>query len=550
MPPAKKIWPILVLLTTLLLVPGLVFAQATCQSVQECATDFQTNGRFTLNGCGRASGGNIICQSGGLGTVGASTGGVWYDQTPEQFRNKVLGSPDNEIFGERYTYAQINWIFNTFVTMFSPRVNSLQDLTNFIGKLLSNQAPSLQDYASLGPLGLLMGGIGETLTNPPASGFQSVSQGLAKLQIVPSAYAQGVGYTSTSAVQKLWSASRNIAYLVSTILLIAAGFLIMFRVKINPQTVVSLQTMIPKLAITLILITFSYAIAGFVIDLIYVLISLFIGSLQFGVLDPAAISTAVGFFTQGSYNWVWVYFLVPLFLFFFLGALVGLGGFAALGPAGAIPGTIVAILAIIIFLLVIWILFKIWWMMVKTYITLIFLIIAGPWQIMLDLIPGQSGFGSWLRNIIANASVFVVVPIMFVLNMIFWQSPFALLKLPLISAIPALAPLGQLSAAFSGSFPNLPVIGGQGVIVQLAIGYAILALTPKVAEMIKDALKVPAFKYGSAIGEPLQFINKWGIQGAGTLAANAYETGRGPLPNTWTDAIGALRSVGVLGKRQ
>ena len=56
------------------------------------------------------------------------------------------------------------------------------------------------------------------------------------------------------------------------IILIAAGFMIMFRVKINPQTVVSLQTMIPKLVITLLLVTFSYAIAGLVIDMIYVFI--------------------------------------------------------------------------------------------------------------------------------------------------------------------------------------------------------------------------------------------------------------------------------------
>ena len=55
----------------------------------------------------------------------------------------------------------------------------------------------------------------------------------------------------------------------------------------------------------------------------------------------------------------------------------------------------------------------------KTYITLVLLIAIGPWQIMLDLIPGQSGFGPWFRNIIANASVFVVVPIMFAINMLF-----------------------------------------------------------------------------------------------------------------------------------
>ncbi|KKU62561.1 MAG: hypothetical protein UX86_C0046G0001, partial [Candidatus Amesbacteria bacterium GW2011_GWC1_47_15] len=37
----------------------------------------------------------------------------------------------------------------------------------------------------------------------------------------------------------------------------------------------------------------------------------------------------------------------------------------------------------------------------------------------------------------------------------------------------------------------------------LAIGYAILALMPKAADMVRDAIKAPAFKYGTALGEGL-----------------------------------------------
>jgi len=43
--------------------------------------------------------------------------------------------------------------------------------------------------------------------------------------------------------------------------------MIMLRVKISPQAVVTVQSAIPKLITTLILVTFSYAIAGLVIDL-------------------------------------------------------------------------------------------------------------------------------------------------------------------------------------------------------------------------------------------------------------------------------------------
>jgi len=47
--------------------------------------------------------------------------------------------------------------------------------------------------------------------------------------------------------------------------------MIMFRIKINPQTAITIQLALPKLIITLLLITFSYAIAGFMIDIFYLI---------------------------------------------------------------------------------------------------------------------------------------------------------------------------------------------------------------------------------------------------------------------------------------
>ena len=49
------------------------------------------------------------------------TVGPWYDQTPFQFAKRIgAGSPENEIFGERYTYAQVNWIINSLAVMLNP----------------------------------------------------------------------------------------------------------------------------------------------------------------------------------------------------------------------------------------------------------------------------------------------------------------------------------------------------------------------------------------------------------------------------------------------
>jgi len=54
----------------------------------------------------------------------------------------------------------------------------------------------------------------------------------------------------------------------------------MFRMKMNPQTVISIENALPKIVIALILITFSFAIAGFLIDLTYISMGLIVSMLS------------------------------------------------------------------------------------------------------------------------------------------------------------------------------------------------------------------------------------------------------------------------------
>ncbi len=462
--------------------------------------------------------------------------GPWYEQTPCQFYKKVKGpgTPENEIFGERYTYAQINWIFNSLYNIVMPSgIGDDKDLQKFIQDLIIGQGPTnptLANYSQLGLPGLLLDEISLSLSTPPASGIQELKSLASKILDlgtgVQPAYAQGYGFDQLSVVQTLWKATRNMAYLIMVILLVASGFLIMFRVKINPQAVVSLQTMIPKLIITMLLVTFSFAIAGLVIDLIYVVIAAVLAFLATGnVIHPANLGNAISWFTSSSYTGLVTYFILPwIIAILFAGTILNA---LTLGL-----GTLVSIIFLVFAIFLAWSLFKIWWMLVKAQITLIFLIVIGPLQIMLDLIPGQSGFSSWFKNIIANASVFAVVPIMFILGMIFWR-PFggstewgqAGEMWARILEWARLNPLGTVTTGVGGtsSLPNLPFVNGAGVIFNLVAGYVILAMTPKVADMIRDALKVPAFKYGAALGEALSPI---------TSTAGAYLLGVGKRSET------------------
>lgn len=466
----------------------------------------------------------------------------WYDQTPEQFAKKVKDptNPD-AIFGERYTFAQINWIINSLATIIAPNDSKkfIDETIKLINKARTGQIIQFSEYASLGVPGYILGSVSEIYSNPPASGVTEIKS-LASKAIdystgVTPAYAQsGYGFDSLSAVQNLWKAARNVTYLLMVIILVASGFMIMFRVKINPQTVVSLQTMIPKLVITLILVTFSFAIAGFVIDMVYVFITLFISMLQLsGIISPNNIGETIRLFTTTHGEWIIGYFLVPWLIILLMGVIVATIPVAATSiiiPVAVtllISGSVMAIFALVITIFLLFQLIKIWWMLLKTYITLILLIAIGPLQIMLDLIPGQSGFGPWIRNIIANASVFVVVPMMFLLNMLFWKPFFGLSTIPQIQGAldlaPWLSPLGGVETGIGTltALPNLPFMNGAGIILNFAIGYVILSLTPKVADMIRDALKVSAFKYGGAMGEALAPVG-W-LYGA---AASDRDAGR------------------------
>jgi len=452
--------------------------------------------------------------------------GPWYDPTTCQFQDKITSAPTDEIFGERYTYAQVNWITNSlYLQLFRAANNPIDALRRF----LLGEKPTFKDFAGLGPSGVLMGSLTEMYTHPPASGIQYLASRLQKLDPATPVYAQGFGYDSLDGVQLVWTASRNMTYFIITILLIASGFLIMFRVKINPQTAVTLQLMIPKIIITLLLVTFSYAIAGLAIDMVYVLLSFIISVLSSSApsIIPTA-STTISWFTTPDFSKVFFYYI---------------NVWNTIGWAVIIP-LLGQILGLVISLVVLWLIFKVWWMLLKTYIQLIFHIIIGPWLIMLDLLPGQSGFSSWFRNLVAHLSVFLVVPLMFLFNMILWRNNNAVSNF-IIQLLTTIGDPGVQGIPGSATFPSFPLFGQKSFLFNFALGYAILALIPKIAEIVRDALKVPAFKYGTAFGEalgPIKTLGGYAEQYGAGVIRKRKETARAAdlVPAKWEQALEAI----------
>lgn len=91
------------------------------------------------------------------------------------------------------------------------------------------------------------------------------------------------GFSGLEPAFGAWQVLRNTSYTIITILFVVIGVAIMFRVKIDPRTVMSIENQIPKLIVALLLITFSYAIAGLLVDITYVIFYLI-----FNLLHTAA----------------------------------------------------------------------------------------------------------------------------------------------------------------------------------------------------------------------------------------------------------------------
>lgn len=115
----------------------------------------------------------------------------------------------------------------------------------------------------------LSGSMISMLYTPPAGTLEYTHYLASSFGITERAYAQATGFEALTKLVEVWAIFRNIAYLLMVIAFIVVGFVIMLRVKIDPRTVMSIQNMLPRLVAAIIFITFSYAIAGFLIDIMW-----------------------------------------------------------------------------------------------------------------------------------------------------------------------------------------------------------------------------------------------------------------------------------------
>jgi len=350
-----------------------------------------------------------------------------------------------------------------------------------------NCPQEFQQQGAVHGLGRLIAGM---YVNPPASSIDYFADIGERLGIVARpAYAQmyvtSVGLSGLKPILPIWTLFRNIAYLFFVIVFILIGFAIMFRVKIDPQTVVSIQTALPKLVVALILVTFSYAIAGLLIDLIYVLIW-FLFSLFRGQLT-GAITSERELLGHNVFTAMWGMVQKEPFQIITAPASeiadIVEGLFADMPIISNIVGIAAGGLAAFVFAIAIaFAMFKLFFTLLICYITIILGVIFAPLMLALEAIPGQKALGNWIKMMIANIIPFPLVAVIFILTNIIvnnftaydvgWVAPF-------------------LGAGWGASYLG-PLIG-----------LGMVLLTPSIVDQVKKAIGAPGMGMAAGIGAPL-----------------------------------------------
>lgn len=494
--------------------------------------------------------------------VHAQEGGSWYNQGPFDWYMKVYdekSSPSNEIFGERYTAAQVQWIL---YSLFAIPLNALtNNNTSLIACMLAARdrtilldscgdglkgvfeqirnvfdLPQVRRGAERSPLALVF-----DTENRPISGIAYVKYTLSKFSLVPEAKAQGTGFGfgALGVILPLWQGVRNIAYSIFALVIIVFSFMIMFRVKISPQVVISVQSALPKVVIALILATFSYAIAGFMVDLMYVfigIISTFLTTAGFSSSFQSAYNVISGQIPLASellgsfviFLYMFVYDI--LFLFALLWSLIAtVLSISVFGALASILGVLVLIWAIV---LTFWYTIKIPFVLIKALVQIFLLVIVAPLQIALGALIPQLGFGAWFKNLIANILVFPLTGTLFYLAFFFLLTSYkvgleTIIEENIFSEIAEIFG-ANITGIMPGQLWSPPLLGSGAEITPLIfvlMSFGVIIIIPKAADFIKAMVTGERITFGTAIGEatgPAKF--------AGMSALYTIEKGRVPFP--------------------
>lgn len=438
----------------------------------------------------------------------AADTGSWYNQSFKEWYVKVYDentSNPSEIFGERYTAAQVQWVFYSIFSLIISGGNT--EVSKIIACAQTGEVTTcgsaIFNYFKKYNTSMNNTDSLYVFTARPISGIGYLTNLGTKFHIIPEAKAQtGFGFTAANPAQTIWKMIRDVSYALLVLVIIVMAFMIMFRVKISPQVVISIQSALPKIVLALILITFSYAIAGFLIDIMYVVVGLL-----------TAIFTSNSTLTE--YNWQTLFRQATTVNIFELLGKYGLlfilfAGMQKVQGAGFVD-VLVFIFSFIAIFILLWYSFKTLILVLKTYALIMLSIMFAPLQILLGTVTQGAGIGSWLKNMFSYLAVY---PVIYVLSFLAYF--FLIQGLPedvvtlFDKNVGLLTPFGIKANALGGipwmaPFSDTTGFIGNSRLLWMIVSFAIIVLIPKTTEIIQSFITKRPFDYGSAIGESVGY---------------------------------------------
>ena len=350
-----------------------------------------------------------------------------------------------------------------------------------------------------GAMGIVAGATATMYKQGPVGTQQYLAHLGEKAKIGPSpTYAQTTqGFEILRPIIKLWEWSRNLVYVFYVIIFVIIGMMIILRHRIGGQIPITIINSIPSVILSLVLVTFSYAIAGLIIDAMH---------LTTGIIHA-------GFFGQGSsiienidptkdYS-----FQSPQMSVFRIFGTAEVTDFETAFELGEIEGVMgdkvinfviniiegVAnfntLVSVVLSIAAVAAMFKIFFTLLIKYLTFMLSPVLAPFQFFLGSIPGKSSaIGSWFKGMISSVAAFVGVYTAFCIMVVLTREN----------------TLGDWTW-----FPPLTAFSaGRDTIAHL-LAYALFISTPNIPGMLDKALQAdPASIFGAVGGETKSAISK------------------------------------------
>ncbi|MBI2018224.1 hypothetical protein HYS96_00820 [Candidatus Daviesbacteria bacterium] len=487
--------------------------------------------------------------------------------TPSAVQSTVYSLPSTvQPTSPLYTDLLVNNMFHTFSclavgsSVIGQPCLTYQMTQNAQGMLQGVPVLS-QTNLSGGALGATTSLIGMLYLNPPVRTADYLASLGEQFGVVKEARAQvgGSGAQVLSPILNLWQVSRNISYVIMIIIFVIIGLMVMFRQRINPQTVITAQAALPGLVIGLILITFSYFLAGLISDTAFVgtnvvgyyfsaaqgippqnlvenmkdknVLSIFspltgiidkdnaasaLSSIWNGLSDGAQrLLTLLAMFVTAQTILQGTEFLKLIKTFGepIQAALTTIAVGATLANPTALIGLALAFIATAVLL---YSMFKLLLRLINNYITIIFLTITAPFQFLAASLPGRQSIATgWILNMLCNVLAFpaVFAALYFV----------AFILGPNVDAVKKL-PFQTTTTSITGT-STFPLFGGLDLnFINILLAFGVLVALPSIPDIICRTIgrvgvagQLIGQEIGGGIGQGRQYAGQF-QQGVGAAS--------------------------------